>query len=74
MSGTDAEARAALITACVLGFAVLRAALGSPAMNAAESDLIVRKLGSAIQAALAPLAGRIRAVSIHRAEGDGAYL
>ena len=49
MSGTDAEARAALITACVLGFAILRAALGSPAINAAEPDLIARKLGAAIQ-------------------------
>jgi hypothetical protein len=40
MSGADAEARAALVTAYVLGFAVLRAALGSPALDAATPDLV----------------------------------
>jgi AcrR family transcriptional regulator len=53
MSGADAEARAALITAYVLGFAVLRAALGSPALDAAGPGLIAGKLGAAIQTALA---------------------
>ncbi len=53
MSGSDIEARAALVTAYVLGFAVLRAAIGSPAIEAAAPELIVSKLGSAIQAPLA---------------------
>jgi AcrR family transcriptional regulator len=51
MSDIDAEARAALITAYVLGFAVLRAALGSPALEGAPR-LVTEKLGSAIQACL----------------------
>jgi AcrR family transcriptional regulator len=54
-SGADAEARAALVTAYVLGFAVLRAALGSPSIDAAAPGLIERRLGAAIQAALAPI-------------------
>jgi AcrR family transcriptional regulator len=54
MSGADAEVRAALITAYVLGFAVLRAALGSPAIDTAEPDFVITKLGNAIQASLAP--------------------
>jgi AcrR family transcriptional regulator len=54
MSGADAEARAALITAYVLGFAVLRAAIGSPAIDAASPGLIEKRLGAAIQAALVP--------------------
>lgn len=49
MGGSDVEARAALVTAYVLGFAVLRAAIGSTA----APELIVSKLGSAIQATLA---------------------
>jgi AcrR family transcriptional regulator len=54
MSGGDAEVRAALITAYVLGFAVLRGALGSPAIDTAEPAFMVSKLGSAIQSLLAP--------------------
>ncbi|NIE84233.1 MULTISPECIES: TetR family transcriptional regulator [unclassified Burkholderia] len=50
LGGADAEARAALITAYVLGFAVLRAGLGSPALEAAQAELIAAKLGAAIQA------------------------
>jgi hypothetical protein len=48
MSGADAEARAALITAYVLGFALMRATLGSPAIERTEPDLIAAKLGQAI--------------------------
>jgi AcrR family transcriptional regulator len=54
MRGSDAEARAALVTAYVLGFAVLRAALGAPSIDAAAPDLIEKRLGSAIQATLDP--------------------
>ncbi|WP_246795207.1 TetR family transcriptional regulator [Burkholderia perseverans] len=50
LDGPAAAARAAMITAYVLGFAVLRAALGSPALDAAEPAWIVGKLGAAIQA------------------------
>lgn len=52
MNGTEAETRAALITAYVLGFAVLRAGLGSPAIESARSEMIAQKLGDAIQACL----------------------
>ncbi len=52
MNAPNAEARAALITAYVLGFAVLRAGLGSPAIESASRDLVVAKLGTAIQACL----------------------
>jgi AcrR family transcriptional regulator len=51
MSLADADARAALITAYVLGFAVLRAALGSPAIDSAP-DTVAEKLSGAIQACL----------------------
>jgi AcrR family transcriptional regulator len=52
MSGAEAGARAALITAYVLGFAVLRAGLGSPVIEAAAPDTLVARLGAAIQACL----------------------
>jgi hypothetical protein len=49
MCGSDAAAKAALITAYVLGFAVLRAGLGSPMLEAANPELVIAKLGRAIQ-------------------------
>ena len=49
MRGSDAAAKAALITAYVLGFAVLRAGLGSPMLEAANPKLVIAKLGRAIQ-------------------------
>src|SRR5882757_6321658 len=52
MSGEDAELRAALVTAYVLGFAVLRAALGSPVIDDGDPELIVARLGNAIQECL----------------------
>ena len=52
INGTEAEACAALITAYVLGFAVLRAGLGSPVLDAAKQDILIGKLGAAIQACL----------------------
>ncbi|MFK0162555.1 TetR family transcriptional regulator [Rhizobium sp. NPDC090279] len=54
MSGPAAEARAALATAYVMGFAVLRAGLGSPSIEAADQDMIIERLGDAIQACLTP--------------------
>lgn len=54
LGGAEAEARAALATACVLGFAVLRAGLGSPALDDAPRGLLVARLGQAIQDCLAP--------------------
>jgi AcrR family transcriptional regulator len=61
MSGEAAEARAALVTAYVLGFAVMRVALGSRAIDSAP-DVIAKKLGGAIQAGLTvpELSGAIR--------------
>jgi AcrR family transcriptional regulator len=52
MSGQQAEARAELITAYVLGFSVLRGALGSPALDTAKPNLIITTLGRAIQTLL----------------------
>lgn len=52
MSGAQAVTRAALIAAYVLGFSVLRGALGSPGLDETEPDFIVTTLGNAIQAAL----------------------
>lgn len=52
IGGRDAQARAAMITACVMGFAVLRAGLGSPAIEGARPERIVGMLGAAIQACL----------------------
>ena len=49
MDGAEAELRAALITSYVLGFAVLRAALRSPAIDHGDPELIVMRLGKAIQ-------------------------
>lgn len=49
MSGADAEARAALITAYLLGFAVLRAALKSPALESVAADKIADRLGAVLQ-------------------------
>ncbi|MBN8953140.1 MULTISPECIES: TetR/AcrR family transcriptional regulator [unclassified Rhizobium] len=54
MDGPAAEARAALATAYVMGFAVLRAGLGSPSIEAAGQDVIIERLGDAIQACLTP--------------------
>lgn len=52
MSGADAEARAALVTAYVLGFAILRAGLGSPLTEGAGGKAAVAELGRAIQSCL----------------------
>jgi AcrR family transcriptional regulator len=50
LGGQDASMRAALITACVLGFSTLRIALGSPALEGAARARLVARLGAAIQA------------------------
>jgi len=49
MKGRETEARAALLTAYVMGFAVLRAGLGSPDIESADSQLLLKQLGAAIQ-------------------------
>ena len=54
MNGADAETRAALVTAYIMGFAVLRAGLGSPALNRGNPELIVTRLGAAIQSCVVP--------------------
>lgn len=54
MNGADAETRAALVTAYIMGFAVLRAGLGSPALNRGNPELIVDRLGAAIQSCVGP--------------------
>jgi len=53
LGGRDTQARAAMITAYVMGFAVLRAGLGSPAIERAEPEKIVALLAAAIQQCLA---------------------
>jgi AcrR family transcriptional regulator len=52
IGGKDAQARAAMIMACVMGFAVLRTGLGSPSIESAKPERIVGMLGAAIQACL----------------------
>jgi AcrR family transcriptional regulator len=52
IGGNEAHVRAAMITACVMGFAVLRAGLGSPALDKAKPQRMVAMLGAAIQACL----------------------
>jgi AcrR family transcriptional regulator len=54
MNGEEAQARAAMITAYVLGFAILRAGLGSPILETADPILIIGRLGDAIQACMTP--------------------
>jgi AcrR family transcriptional regulator len=54
MNGADAQTRAALVTAYIMGFAVLRAGLGSPALNRGNPELIVARLGAAIQSCVVP--------------------
>lgn len=54
LGGRDAEARAALLTACILGFATLRVALGSPALEEGEAGGLAERLGTVLQACLAP--------------------
>ena len=45
----DGAARAALIIAQILGFSTLRFALGSPAIEAADREMLQRRLASMIQ-------------------------
>jgi hypothetical protein len=49
MRGSDAGAKAAVITAYVPGCAVLRTGLGSPVLEAANPDFVTAKPGGAIQ-------------------------
>lgn len=53
LGGRDPDARAALATASVLGFATLRIALGSPLLSSG-AEAIVARLGAALQACLTP--------------------
>ncbi len=53
LGSPQAEARAALVTAYVLGFTTLRFALASPALDAASTEFLIARLGGAIQACLA---------------------
>jgi AcrR family transcriptional regulator len=53
LGGPDAERRAALATACVLGFVTLRVALGSARLERGANAVITR-LGAVLQACLAP--------------------
>jgi AcrR family transcriptional regulator len=49
LAGPDAEIRAALATSCILGFALLRVALGSPAVASADAEHVTTLLAKAIQ-------------------------
>jgi AcrR family transcriptional regulator len=49
MKGKGKEGRAALLTAYVMGFAVLRAGLGSPDIESADANVLIEQLGNAIQ-------------------------
>lgn len=52
IDAAQAQARAALITAYVLGFTTLRFALTSPALDAAPVAFLIKELGDAIQVCL----------------------
>lgn len=52
MPGPDADVRASMITAYVMGFAVMRAALSSPTLADPPQDLVYERLGNAIQKCL----------------------
>ena len=52
LGGREAGARAALLSACVLGFATLRVALTSPALEEAMPDQVAQRLGAVLQACL----------------------
>jgi AcrR family transcriptional regulator len=52
LGGRNAETRAALLTACVLGFATLRVALTAPALEGEASSLVMERLGIVLQACL----------------------
>lgn len=54
LGGKDAPMRAALLTACVLGFATLRVAIGSPPIDAAARARLIERLGAALQACVEP--------------------
>lgn len=51
-TGQQAQARAALVTSYILGFAVLRVGLGSAAVENADRKMLARLLGEAIQVCL----------------------
>ncbi len=53
LGGREAALRASLLTACVLGFATLRVALGAEALEARRGG-IAQRLGAALQACLNP--------------------
>ncbi|MFT3807354.1 TetR family transcriptional regulator [Arenimonas sp.] len=52
LPGPDAQMRAGLISAYIIGILTLREALNSPSMVAADRDKIIPLLGAAIQACL----------------------
>lgn len=54
LGAANAAMRAALLTACVLGFATLRVALTTPAIETAPPDLVAERLGAVLQACLDP--------------------
>jgi hypothetical protein len=49
LGGKDAEIRASLLTASVLGFATLRAALNAPAVARDENGEVAARLGAVLQ-------------------------
>ncbi|WP_394835999.1 TetR family transcriptional regulator [Pendulispora rubella] len=52
LGGRDAPARAALLTACVLGFVTLRVALASSELEQAPQGRLAARFGAALQACL----------------------
>jgi AcrR family transcriptional regulator len=49
LGGKDATLRAALMTACVLGYSTLRFSLGSPALDGAARARVAAQLGAMLQ-------------------------
>jgi AcrR family transcriptional regulator len=50
LGGPDASMRAALMTACVLGFATLRGTLGSNGLESGSRAKLIERLGAVLQA------------------------
>lgn len=53
LGGREATARATLMTACILGFATLRVALGAKALETGRGG-VAQRLGAALQACVTP--------------------
>jgi AcrR family transcriptional regulator len=52
IGGEDAEMKAALLTACTLGYATMRVALCSEVLNSGDREVLAERLGRVLQSCL----------------------